>query len=324
MFFFEAVLDFFKDLKNNKISSKVFLKRLILCFFGFSSNDFDNYCLSERKIYEVINDFIPYYRRKKIRGNDKSPSVEILQNKYETLKILHKNMIPTTIPRYLIVNGVMYRLTGNIEVANITSTIVAGDYVIKPTSLRWGEGVTFLLIDKSLNILKDPEIQSSIDAFRVLLIEDRVINHLEMERLSSFSLNTLRIVTIRLKSDNIIVAFACVRFSSTDAKIDNWSSGGYAANIDISTGVAQCAVKKNTKVLDSYNKVTEGFVVPFFEDAKQIALNAHELFKDMKSIGWDIAITPNGVLIIEGNDDWDVILPQKLLQKGIKKVLCKK
>ncbi|MBQ9313965.1 MAG: hypothetical protein IJ220_03030 [Clostridia bacterium] len=125
----------------------------------------------------------------------------------------------------------------------------------------------------------------------------------------------------RLKK-GIEVIFACVRFSCNGSFIDNWSSGGFAANININTGIADTAQKKSS--INSYNDISKGVIIPYFEDAKQIAIKAHGLFSDMKSIGWDIAITNEGPKLIEGNNDWDVILPQKLMQRGIKKILCAK
>jgi hypothetical protein len=36
----------------------------------------------------------------------------------------------------------------------------------------------------------------------------------------------------------------------------------------------------------------------------------HNYFKDIHSIGWDIAITEDGPVIIEGNDNWEISLVQ--------------
>lgn len=319
----EAFRDFFNDIKKKEMDSKDFGKRLILCFWGFSSNDYTNYRLYNRRIFDITKEFIPYYKRKKIRGNNKAVSVKILQNKYETLKVLNNNMIQTTSLRYLIRNGDMFRLDENLEPLEKTIELEAGDYVIKPFNLRWGKGIFFIQVSENIDITNCHEIQDSLNIYKNLLIEERLSNHIEINKLCSSSLNTLRIITVQLKSGEIDVIFACIRFSSTNKKIDNWSSGGFAANININTGIAYSAIKKNKNDLGSINNITEGFKVPFFDDAKKIAIKAHKLFKDMRSIGWDIAVTSQGPIIIEGNDDWDVILPQKLLQKGIKKFLCK-
>jgi hypothetical protein len=41
---------------------------------------------------------------------------------------------------------------------------------------------------------------------------------------------------------------------------------------------------------------------------------AHQLFYGLHSIGWDVCITEKGILLIEGNDNWDTIDAQFLGQ----------
>lgn len=44
----------------------------------------------------------------------------------------------------------------------------------------------------------------------------------------------------------------------------------------------------------------------------------HKQFYELESIGWDIVITPNGPVILEGNDDWEIGGPQDT-SGGLKK-----
>ena len=46
------------------------------------------------------------------------------------------------------------------------------------------------------------------------------------------------------------------------------------------------------------------FQIPYWNDVKEIAVKAQKVFHHMKSIGWDIAITHKGPIIIEGNQNW--------------------
>ena len=39
---------------------------------------------------------------------------------------------------------------------------------------------------------------------------------------------------------------------------------------------------------------------------KELVINANKQFYKLESIGWDIVITPNGPVILEGNDDWEI------------------
>lgn len=55
-----------------------------------------------------------------------------------------------------------------------------------------------------------------------------------------------------------------------------------------------------------------GFEIPYFHDAVKFATRLHSYLYGVHSIGWDIAITEAGPVIIEGNDDWDGAVPMAL------------
>lgn len=304
---------------------KRFMKFYILRFFGFEEKDFLNYNLEEKKIKDIIRDYIPYNRRVAIRGNEASDSSKILQDKYQTNKILKENNLPTTDIRYIVKDHKLYNAYKNDGQAIIEEQqIFEQNYVIKPLNFRWGKGIHFIHCTNSKDILNNSDIIKENIKSGTLIVEVKLTNHPQMMVLSQQSLNTLRIVTVQKDNEIIDIIFACVRFSSGNAEIDNWSSGGFAANINLETGIADVGYKKNYSGTECYSNLSKGLVIPYFEEAKDLSIRAHRVFPDMKSIGWDIAITPSGPVIIEGNDDWDVILPQKLLRKGIKRYLCMK
>lgn len=60
------------------------------------------------------------------------------------------------------------------------------------------------------------------------------------------------------------------------------------------------------------------FKVPMYEEALQLACKAHTYFYGVHSIGWDVALTSNGPMFIEGNDNWEISLMQAC-SKGLKK-----
>ncbi len=60
-------------------------------------------------------------------------------------------------------------------------------------------------------------------------------------------------------------------------------------------------------------KPVEGVILPFWPQVKATALAAHRtLTMDRLLIGWDIAVTPTGPLILEGNVLPDVTFPQRV------------
>ena len=43
----------------------------------------------------------------------------------------------------------------------------------------------------------------------------------------------------------------------------------------------------------------------------ELTLDAHRIFPDFPSVGWDIAIAPTGPILIEGNHNWGAVLAQQ-------------
>lgn len=54
-----------------------------------------------------------------------------------------------------------------------------------------------------------------------------------------------------------------------------------------------------------------GFVVPYWEEIVRLTTQAHVYFPEYASLGWDIAITDAGPVILETNQIWDVETVQK-------------
>jgi hypothetical protein len=51
--------------------------------------------------------------------------------------------------------------------------------------------------------------------------------------------------------------------------------------------------------------------LPDWPQVLDLAQKAHQIFSECVFIGWDIALTPDGPLLVEGNVGWDVEMVQK-------------
>ena len=56
--------------------------------------------------------------------------------------------------------------------------------------------------------------------------------------------------------------------------------------------------------------VLKGYDIPYYKEAENMVVKLHKVMFRSHSIGWDIAITENGPVIIEGNDRWEISLIQ--------------
>lgn len=158
------------------------------------------------------------------------------------------------------------------------------------------------------------------------LIEEFVYQHDELQKLAPKGLNTVRIITQINKNNEVDILGTILRLS-IDSNTDNLSVGNAAASIDLKTGkVDRKAVYGDFTKNDIEFHPISGvrivdFKIPFWEESIQLVKDAALHSLENKSIGWDVAITNNGPILIEGNHNWGRTLWQLPVNKGLKKVL---
>ncbi|MFT3946709.1 MAG: sugar-transfer associated ATP-grasp domain-containing protein [Agriterribacter sp.] len=158
------------------------------------------------------------------------------------------------------------------------------------------------------------------------LIETFVVQHDDLMKIAPRGLNTVRIVTQLTANNNVIIIGTSLRLSIYE-NVDNMRAGNIALPLDPETGITTDSgvyadISKEdvrTHPLTGLNLV--GFKVPYWHECKEMIMKAALLIPENKSIGWDIAITNNGPLLIEGNHNWSHELWQLPVRKGQKKIL---
>lgn len=61
-----------------------------------------------------------------------------------------------------------------------------------------------------------------------------------------------------------------------------------------------------------------GFALPFWEETRTLVRRAHLSMPELCTIGWDIAITDDGPVIVEGNATYDTDLVQVAHKRGVR------
>ncbi len=85
---------------------------------------------------------------------------------------------------------------------------------------------------------------------------------------------------------------------------DNFSSGSMYTFVDDKGKIIVPAIDQDDKTYLNHpitNKEILGFIVPYYDEACQMVKETAKIIPQVKYIGWDVAITPNGPAIIEGN-----------------------
>jgi hypothetical protein len=178
--------------------------------------------------------------------------------------------------------------------------------VLKPVEGMQGKGI--LVVNRE-NI-KDLSKILNQDNKKDYIIQEYIEQHLGMNRINPYSLNTVRIATILSPNGKVELLAAMLRTSATKSSLDNFSLGGIVIGIDINSG----KLKKegiigipNGKVITKHPLTkTEfrNFEIPFWQEVKELSKKAQKIFYPVKSIGWDIAITKDMPILIEGNHEW--------------------
>ena len=149
------------------------------------------------------------------------------------------------------------------------------------------------------------------------LWQERIIQHEKMSALHPSSVNTIRLISFN-NNNRIEIFSGTLRVGAKSNRVDNWNAGGIAFGIDLPTGrVRRKGVYKpgygtGVEVHPDSGIRLEGFQIPFFEESMALTKRLHEYFYGTHSIGWDLALTPQGPVFVEGNDDWDGCMPMSL------------
>ena len=136
------------------------------------------------------------------------------------------------------------------------------------------------------------------------LVEDALLQNEAMASLCPQSVNTLRMVTVFYGGQAHYV-YGLVRMGNGKNAVDNISAGGlYALLNDDGTLSPKAFCDKKSAYYEAHpaSGVRFGsFSVPYFAQAKALCLTAAALEQKVGYVGWDVAVTKDGPVLIEGN-----------------------
>lgn len=153
------------------------------------------------------------------------------------------------------------------------------------------------------------------------LVQEFIVQSDFMNMLNESSVNTLRITTYHTGARCFVDDSTVIRYGKPGAVTDNIErpdGGGYYSSIDENGCIGPLAFDLMEKTC--HPSPFAGMEVPGVREAEQLAVELHTHVPELFSVGWDVALGPNGPIVIEGNDGWGLALTQTPFNQGRRKV----
>ena len=189
--------------------------------------------------------------------------------------------------------------------------------VFKDPNSTAGKSINIVSVTRKENQLfignqsADDFIQQQFESKQSIYCEDFIQQHDAIQAISPTGVNTLRIISMVTKEKTVDIIAALFRIS-VNCPIDNYSAGNLAAEIDTVTGIVSKGGIRKRSACDDYqifHPVTKmpikGFQIPFWKEIIQMINEAALIVPEVRTIGWDVAITNTGPILIEGNSQWN-------------------
>lgn len=147
--------------------------------------------------------------------------------------------------------------------------------------------------------------------YQVIYLEEYIEQHEAMAAISPSGVNTIRVITILESSGRVRILGTVFRIS-VNSPLDNFSQGNLAAEIDQKTGIVLTGGIRKRSCCDSYHDshpvtgvAIKGFQIPYWQEIIEFAMQAALVVPGVRSVGWDIAVTSDGPILVEGNSKWN-------------------
>ena len=193
-----------------------------------------------------------------------------------------------------------------------------GAVFVKPIRAGGGAGILKIYADK----IGDPhECWENLCKKGACVVEACIPQHPTMAAIHPESINSLRIATL-FDGENVSVLFAVLRCGVGESFVDNHSAGGIAMLVDVETGkvCSYAGGRKATHIIRHPDTgiFFPGFEIPHWDKCLALVNEVARKVSGLHYVGWDVAIMPDGVCLIEANPSGDFNICQEPSQKGFK------
>ncbi len=171
--------------------------------------------------------------------------------------------------------------------------------IVKPIDGVGGVGIEIININSRTDVSK---LFDRLKKNNQLLVESVIIQHNDLNKLYDKSVNTIRMFTFY--KDGKVHYLSGILKIGNGGVVDNFSSGGMYTFLDENGVVMVPAIDRDDNIIKIHpvsKKEILGFKVPLYKEAIDLVKKAALEVEDVSYVGWDVAISDDGPVIVEGN-----------------------
>jgi len=267
---------------------------------------------------DQLKDYIPhFYWYYLFLPHHRSSKFKILtSNKIITDQIFRSLKIPQPETLFYILNGQIYSpemviLTSD-RIEKLLNTATLEKIFVKPAHGSGGYGIhIFHKTEKGhyvtqQNVILNRDFLNIIKNKQDYIVQRGIKQDPEISEMYPGSINTMRII---VENNRGIVRIVCavIRIGRGQSEVDNASSGGIFLTIDINNGkLGDYAVSYNGERFEEHpdtHFIFKNFEISRWNEITRFILEAGGKMPFFTYLGWDIAMTADGPLVIEINSN---------------------
>lgn len=237
-----------------------------------------------------------------------------LTSKEEVLAMLRQDR-----PESLVIKPVAGRGAQSISVFRTLN--IKKDDIIGTTPGGIEKSLSQLLSDKEALAVSFPA-QGTPYFYSGWLLEKAIEPHPFFYEICPYSVPSMRVITFVKSPGQAEVHFSSIRLGRKGVDVSNAFSAAIIASIDSASGTLGPGIVKPEFGFAQYNTHPDsgvpfaGKTIPMWDKVLSLCKQAALATPGHRSVGWDIALTPDGPIIMEGNQRWSISPSQSRMEGG--------
>lgn len=217
------------------------------------------------------------------------------------------------------VDGILSNINDErVFVKYFTGGAASGIHILQHNDNQYSNNIGGGYMDDSGEIVTASVIRDKY-AGQSIIFEKQLEQHPVLAQFNPETVNTIRVLTY----ENKVIA-ATIRFGRKGNFVDNTAKGGIAVALDIETGelgswgMREYELEHYFEHPDSHLKF-DGVKIDMWPKAKNLVERVSCYMPYYRSVGFDIALTPSGPVVVEINTGSGVYLSQMGYEYGLGK-----